>query len=104
MDVLPDQVPTLFYCMFRACQIDVINVHTQHELELFVPETGRPSFYWFEPRLNEELVAVFFPVAAAVGMSINGFSETYHRSAEASVGPAIGASLWRDIYPRFCSC
>ena len=46
---------------------------------------------------------MFFPVAAAVRMSINGFSETHHGSAIASVGPSIGASLRWDEDPGFWS-
>ena len=78
LDVFPDQVPSSLEIVGWPAQLEIVHVDDQVELQLGMPEATSPARYRDKTCLTEVRLAVFFPVPAAVGMTVQREHQRAH--------------------------
>ena len=70
LDALSDTSPALCQLVRRATQFEVIDVNDQKETEILMPKTATPRLNGFEPHARKVSLAVLFPVAPRIGVTV----------------------------------
>ena len=93
-----NDLPSIRQFSFRTCQLDVVNVYSQEQLQLIMEIRRRPHLRGrSEPNLPKMRIIMIFPAIARIGMTIqsqdkadNGFSHMSHfLPSQASGGKQI---------------
>jgi hypothetical protein len=54
----------------RARKLEIVNIYDQKQLQFIMPKTRTPFRQWDEPNCAEASLAVAFPIAPRIGVTI----------------------------------